>query len=467
MVSVLLALSLVGTQPASPPPLHITHVNVIDCKSDGVKADENVLVIDGRIQAIAKHLKSSAQVVDGRGKYLIPGLWDMHVHGTSVPGFLNIYLANGVTGIRDMFDPSGATFKLRDQIKSGKLLGPHIIAAGKIVDGPKPIWPGSVAVATPEDGRKAVETILKEGSDFVKVYSLLSKESYLAIADECHKRNVVFGGHVPEGVSAEEASNAGQKSFEHLYSILPGCAAHPETTDGYRMIGVPREQQRKALRAMLDYDPVRAGKLFAALKRNGSWQCPTLTVLNSVNHPLAKRPETERYMPYLPSWMKMIRGTFAARAKDWTQEDIDLHDQAFQKDLEVVSAMYRAGVPIIAGTDVMNPYCFPGFSLHDELGWLVKAGLPTIGALRCSTLNAARYLGIEKDYGTVQKGKVADLVLLDANPLADIQNTRRISAVIVGGKLLDRAALDKMMPKQTKVSAMPKHIPVGAFDEDY
>jgi hypothetical protein len=451
------------------PDLLIQHANVIDSVGNGVRKDIDVLVVDGRIKAIGKNLKDdAASKLDAKGKFLIPGLWDMHVHGTAVPGFLGIYLANGITGVRDMFDPGDMTFKLRDKVNSGEMVGPHIVAAGKILDGPKPIWQGSIAVADADQGRAAVGKALGQGSDFIKVYSLLPHDAYMAIAAECKKRGVVFCGHVPETVSADEASDAGQKSFEHLYSILRGCSDKPEMIAHSFPFGVTSEVYRVSLHGALDYyDPKKASALFAKLRKNGSWQCPTFTVLNSFAHPNADRPEVNAYYPYLPGWMKSIGPGLKGRIKGWTPEDYKLEDELFKKDLKTVGEMYRAHVPLLAGTDVMNPYCFPGFSLHDELDWFVKAGIPTVDVLKIATRNAAVYLGKDKDLGTIEEGKIADLVLLDADPIRDIDNTRKIDAVILGGKLLDRAALDKLMPKQTKVAAMPKNLPVGAYDDDY
>jgi hypothetical protein len=443
-------------------PLLIQHVSAITCGKAGTLRDVDVLVMDGRIKAIAHHIDSSKlrwrdaaivpTIIEGNGKFLIPGLWDMHVHGTASPGFTDLYLANGVTGIRDMFDPTGMTFKIRDSINAGKTQGPHIVAAGKIVDGKPPIWEGSVVATTAEEGEKAVDQVLKEGSDFVKVYSLLPRDAYFAIAHEAKTKHVAFEGHVPEVVSAEEASNAGQKSFEHLYGILKGCSSDRKLANT-KILGGSPEQQSAYLKEILDtYDENRAQQLFKTLKKNKSWQCPTFTVLYSISHPKDPRTDMQFRFAYMPGWMKTFWAQYMDRYKSWTSEDADLRDKYFQKELGVVSGMYRAGVPIIAGTDVMNPYCFPGFSLHDELAWLVKAGMTPSDALKASTINAARFFGKEKDFGSVEHGKVADLVLLDRDPLEDIHNTTAINAVILRGKLLKREDLDKLMPK---VAAQP------------
>lgn len=447
------ALAVILSFHQSDPAILIRHVNVIPCTKQRIIRDTNVLVIDGNIRSISNALPKLAAgsiSIDGTGKYLIPGLWDMHVHGTSSPGFLGAFLANGVVGVRDMFDPYGATFKLREKNE----LELHIVAAGKIVDGPKPIWPGSVAVANVEEGKAAVGKVLGEGSDFVKVYSLLPRDAYFAIAEESKKRHAIFAGHVPELVTAEEASDAGQKSFEHLYGILRACSSDPKLRPAPNFGSTPSEV-RPRLKGLLDtYDEGRAKKLFAKLKKNGTWQCPTFTVLYSMSHPLDPRPEQQYRFDYLPSWLRGAWVDFPKRFAGREAEDHVLQDQIFKKLLAIVGQMHKAGVPIIAGTDVMNPYCFPGFSLHDELGWLVKAGLSPLDALKCATANAARYLG-RKDLGTLEAGKVADLVLLNADPLENIGNSTKIDSVVIGGKLYDRAALDKLMPRGTSAPAPP------------
>jgi tetratricopeptide (TPR) repeat protein len=195
------------------------------------------------------------------------------------------------------------------------------------------------------------------------------------------------------------------------------------------------------------YSPEKAAVLFATLKRNGTWQCPTLTVLHSVAYLDDPTFIDDPRLKYMPRWTHDAWDPARARKMYGrsSAEDLAFAKKEFQKDLELVGAMQKAGVGILAGTDTSNAFCMPGFSLHDELGFLVRAGLTPLQALQTATLNAARFLGIEKDFGTIEKGKVADLILLEANPLDDIANTKRIASVIYGGKLFARAQLDKML----------------------
>jgi hypothetical protein len=289
--------------------------------------------------------------------------------------------------------------------------------ASPIVDGLKPIWPGSTAVGTAAEGRQAVIRSKQEGADFIKVYSRLPRDAYFAIADEAKKQGIPFAGHVPGAVSVIEASDAGQKSIEHLTGVLGACSTREEElrkAGEEAWANLPPGQafpSRATLRplsrqALETFSPEKANALFAHLARNHTWQCPTLTVLRNmafIQDPAIRNDPRVRYMPpeIVSGWDP--KGDF--RLKDRTEEDVELQRVAYRKLKELVGPMRRAGVEFLAGTDVLNPYCFPGFSLHDELTLLVEAGLSPMEALQAATLNPARYLGQDKDLGTVEKGQ--------------------------------------------------------------
>lgn len=445
--------------------LALTHATVIDTTGGPAQPDVTVVIRGDRIVGMGRSGKirvpKHAQVVIATGKFLIPGLWDMHVHWYE-KDYLPVFIANGVTGIRIMWGMP-MHHQWRKEIEAGQLLGPHMLIASPIVDGPKPLFPGSIAVANASEARRAVIQAKRGGADFIKVLSLLPRDAYFAIADESKKQGIPFEGHVPISVSAEEASNAGQKSFEHLYGVLPACstrAAELLKSSQQTLAAVIAGQQPpvSALHgaanreweqlALETYSPQKANALFAELKKNQTWQCPTLTVLRSfafLDDPSFTNDPRLKYMP------RDIRASWDPKAdfrlKTRTAEGWALSKKLFSKDAEIVGAMQRAGVRILAGTDTLNPYCFPGFSLHDEMGLLVKAGLSPMEALQAATLNPARFMSKDKDFGTVETGKLADLVLLDANPLNDIANTKRIDAVVLGGKFYPRASLNGMLAK--------------------
>lgn len=436
--------------------LVLTHVTVIDATGAEAKPDMTVIVRDGRIAALGRSDKiqppKGAQVVDASGKFLIPGLWDMHVHEWNKEAFFPLFIANGVTGVRDMFSPLPPIKQWRAEVAAGKTIGPHIVAAGIIVDGPyPPCAPCSIAVANAAEGRKAVLTVKEMGSDFIKVYSMLPRDAYFAIADEAKRQNMFFAGHVSEFVTATEASDAGQKSIEHLTGVLVACSAKEGElrkeneallrVDGFRADTMTLEQSR----ALDSFDAKKAAALFARFKRNGTWMCPTLSVLRAQAFIDDPDFRNDAHLKYIQNFLKKQFWEDAYGFRGRTAEDNARVRRVFQKQIEVVGMMRRAGVDFIAGSDTANPYVFPGFSLHDELALLVQAGFTPMEALQAATREPARYLGRLDSVGTIEKGKIADLVLLDANPLAEIGNTRKINEVVVGGKLITRPELDKML----------------------
>jgi len=346
-----------------------------------------------------------------------------------------------VTGVRQMFGGS-LHHEWKRKMKAGKLLGPRHVVASRIVDGPQPVWPGSIAVEDVQAGRQAVKTAISEEADFVKVYSLLPRDAYFAIVDEANKRGIPFAGHVPGSVSAAEASDAGQRSIEHLTGVLTACSTEEQAIREATVAAGGWLRQTERL--LQTYDDEKATALFARFAENGTWHCPTLTVLRNIAFmpdPTIVEDPNLKYMP--PS----VRGMWDPdRVARWTNRE------AFAKYSEIVGQMHEAGVGVLAGTDVLNPYCFPGFSLHGELELLVDAGLTPLAALQAATLNPAEYLGLRERFGTVEEGRVADLVLLEANPLEKIGNTRLIAAVVLGGRLYRKADLQKMLTDVEKLA---------------
>ncbi|MGH3693821.1 MAG: amidohydrolase family protein [Pseudonocardiaceae bacterium] len=428
----------------------ITNVTVIDATGAPAQPDMTVVVLGDRIASLGSSrqvpVPRGARVVDGAGKFLIPGLWDMHVH-TYDPSWLALFLANGVTGMRVMKGVSDH-HRWRQDIHQGTLLGPRMVIASNLIDGPDPIWPGSVAVSDEADARRAVQEAVKKGADFVKVYSLLPRPAFFALVDEARKHAIPFAGHVPDAVTPTEASDAGMRSIEHLTGIVVATSTRAAQIDAETgRIGRTKDahSQRKSLelQAARSYHHQLAQTLFGCFARNQTWQVPTLTVLRSISWiGEAHRGEDERLRYVAPelaqSWQQRLQ---APRGSPELADQQEL----FRHYLRIVGAMNHAGVGILAGTDALNPFCFPGFSLHDELELLVQAGLSPMQALQAATRNPARYVNDLDQAGTITQGKRADLVLLDADPLADIRNTRRINAVIASGELLPRDRLDAML----------------------
>ena len=429
----------------TPASIVFTHATIIDVTGSPPRRDATVVITGDRISAIGDganiSLPPDAQIVDATGKFLIPGLWDMHVHWYARDTF-TLFIANGVTSVREMFGNSDL-LRWRDQIAKGSLLGPRMVVASPIIDGPKPIWPNSIAVPNEDEGRKAVRKVKQWGADFVKVYALLPRDAYFGIADEAKQQAITFVGHVPNSVSPAEASDAGQKSIEHLTGMLIACSdKETELRDKLVKADSPEARSRVQATALETYDQKKAADLIARFAKNNTWQCPTLTVLRSNAYLEDENFRRDGRLRYIP---RQLQQRWGFRISNRSGGNNAGAKKVLEKQFEIVGAMQKAGVPILAGTDTGNPFCFPGFSLHDELALLVIAGLTPVEALRSATLNPAKFFGLDQTLGTIEQGKIADLVLLDANPLVDIRNTQRINAVVSNGRLFDRKVLDKML----------------------
>jgi imidazolonepropionase-like amidohydrolase len=397
----------------------------------------------------------------------------MHVHFAD-PASPELFVANGVTGVRVMWgNPPFAPgmerfhFDMRDSFDKQEQIGPRMVIASNIMDGPKPVWPNSLALSTPDEGRKAVDDAKASGVDFIKVYSLLPREVFFAIGQESRRVGLPFVGHVPESVSVAEASDAGQKSIEHLTGMLVACSSREaelrKKQKDYAAKGEHTAAEWATFRraqlaeAIATYDAKHAGALFAKLVANGTWQTPTLTVLKAMATLDDPAHASDPRLEYVSTFMRRRWDpTTDFRTKSRTAADYAAARDQLQAQIAIVGAMNQAGVPLLAGTDELNPYCFAGFGLHDELALLVSAGLSPAQALRAATSSPARFFGWEAKMGTVAEGEAADLVVLDADPLADIGNTKKISAVISRGTFYDRAALDKMLADVKHTAAHPQ-----------
>jgi imidazolonepropionase-like amidohydrolase len=451
--------------------LVLTHVTVIDVTGGPSQRDMAVLITGDRISEIKPANKivvpTNSQTIDATGKFVIPGLWDMHVHPHSLQD-LSLFIANGITGIRIMWGDRDS-FAWRKERDAGELLSPHMQIASPIVDGPKPFWPGSISVSTEAEARAVVDKSKAAGADFIKVYAFLPREEFLAIADEAKKQNIPFAGHVPKSISAQEASNAGMKSIEHLTGVMQACSTlaaelnkaseadlEEHNRTGNHLFEGPRVHAMRE-QMFATCNPEKATALFDVFKRNGTWQVPTLTLwrmFSSINDASFVNNPALRFVAIRErqSWDQ------AKVSKNSAEVNAAISKSEFQKDQQLVSAMQKAGVGILAGTDTGNPYCIPGFALHDELQLLVQAGLTPLQALQAATTSPARFIGNETDFGAIKPARLANLVLLDANPLDNIANTTKIAAVVLDGQFLDRPALDAML---ANVAALANRKPIG------
>lgn len=409
-------------------PLLVTDVTVLDPASGSTRTHQDILLRDGRIAAVGPGLAAEAEVLPGRGLVALPGLWDMHVH-TFDEATLPTLLANGVTGIRHM---GGAPVhaRWRDRLRGGDWLAPRMVFASPILDGPRPSRPGSIALTDADGARAAVARCVADGAEFLKVYSQLPAEAYAAIA----ATGVPFAGHVPFEVPIETAARSGQRSIEHLDGLALGTSAsEAEIRAGLSTLDSRNPAEMFGRLAQLNHlaavthDPARLAALCRDFLRHGTWHVPTLAVLHA--KATVGTPEFP-LTPYLPDIEPALRPAWE-RVGSWSP-DAATKERArtvFEHSLHLVRELHRAGVPLLAGTDTF----VPGHSLHDELGLLVRAGLCPLDALRAATSAPARFLGVHDRFGAIAAGMTADLLLLGANPLDDIANTRAIRTVILGG----------------------------------
>jgi len=439
-------------QKPSPNALVLYQVTVVDVRTGMLQPDQAVIIEGNHIAFVgpAKTVKFThfAQWLDGRKLFVIPGLWDMHVHlifGDWFPDAqeisLPLFVANGVTSVRDMGSELDIVQDWRNEIEAGRLIGPRIRTSGPMLDGPKPRFPSSIAITTPDNARRAVADLKRRGADFIKTQSLIPRDAVFAIAEEAKKQEIAFEGHVPDSVRASEMSEAGMKSFEHLIGIFEGSSpAEDEFLKGNKTEG----------RFLATYDSTRATSLAVILAKNQTWQCPTLVWERGGNLIDVSDFSKDTRVKYVPgSWRTKTWKRFTDEiTQGYGTDDLATRKKFIEKELEVAGMLHKTGVPFLAGTDTpAGVHIFPGFSLHEELQRFVAAGFTPLEALQTATLNPARFFGMEEKLGTVEKEKLADLVILSGNPLEDIANTQKIKGVILGGLYFSRSDLDKMLAR--------------------
>lgn len=407
----------------------IRDVTVVDVRSGALLPQRTVMVVGSRIAevgpAVGTAVPKDARVIEGAGLFLIPGLWDMHSHSLwsmeAVRSFLPVYVAQGVTGIRDMGGRLDVLADYRAAMKQGHVPWPRVIAAGQVLDGPEPVQAEiSIAVTDARSAIAAVDSLKVAGADFVKVYTLLGREAYFAAVDEARRVGLPVSGHLPAAITAEEAVLAGQTSIEHLRDELEPLLCSPLKPD----------------------DCVR---LAALMREHHTWQVPTLVALrNKANFddPALDSDPRRRFLPAAlrAEWSaernaKLERGgDYLARKRAWYADEI-----------WVARTLVREKVPMLAGSDAGVAFSYPGFGLHDELALLVEIGMTPLEALRAATWSPAVFLGERASMGAIEVGRTADMVLLRENPLADIRATRAIEAVVLRGRVFDRQDLRDLL----------------------
>ena len=452
----------------------VTHVTVIDVEH-GRRLPDRIVIVKGsritRVEPSARaHVPTGTIEVDGRGRYLIPGLWDMHVHTVSRDVDLPLYVAHGVTGVRDMGGTTSDTLSTteswgirwdslrvwRDDVRAGRVPGPRIVAAGVALDGPNPLWRATRSVSSPAEARHVVDSLAHENVDFIKTYGALPRDIFLAIADEARRNHLPFSGHLSRFVSVEDAASAGQRSIEHAVGFQRyyyDSALWNAFTEREARPPFPAAERAAYMRRVeATFDAAALDAVAHILVRYGTWSDPTLAFARGWYLPPDTTAAARARLRYVPpsvqrQWAARIGGRSTAEESMAMRRTSHAHYEA------VARVFHRDGVRILAGSDAWNPNVVAGFSLHDELALLVGIGMSPLDALRAATLNPARFFEATDSLGTIAPGKLADLVLLDADPLADIHNTMRIRAVVANGRFFDRTALDALLAAAERAAA--------------
>lgn len=437
------------------PPLALVGANVIPMtEGQRVLPDHTVIVSQGRIATVGprRHtiVPADAMRVEATGQYLMPALADMHVHLEHFdhPAYLQLFLVYGVTFVRGM-DGRPQALEWKRSAAEGTLLSPLIHTAGQVLDGDPPVREDNRVLGTADEARRAVEEQAEAGYDFIKVYANLSPEAFRAIMEAARARRLPVAGHVPHAVGLREVLASGVVSIEHVGDFADALQVANSTPHA--------EAERLKRHLAIEIDPGRMASLASDVTRSGTWIVPTTI---TYDRGIARPDVLQRWLadPALAAvdrgmlqyyWReRVLRAGEGLDARGWS-----LVERSRANRLALLRAFHEAGVKMLIGTDTPQPFVVPGASVHEELANFVEAGLSAEAALAAATREAARFLGQEGLWGTVEPGKRADLLLLEANPLEDIAATRRIAGLVAQGRWMPAARLREMRAAVERVAA--------------
>jgi len=439
----------------------IQNVNTVD-PIEGLKENQTLIIKNGKIHKIAATktllLSEENNIIDGSGKYVIPGLWDAHVHFAYIeelaPYMFDLFLSHGITSVRDTGGKTAFVKQWKDKALADPTNAPRVMMAGPLLDGEPNVYDGSdaqhpelsVGLNTEEEVTTQIAMLIQNNVDLLKAYEMLTPAQFEKIMLLAKENGLKVTGHIPLSMDAISASNLGLNSIEHMRNLEISCASNAEELweERKRMLlneknlsgGDLRSSIHTAQReiAIKNYDETRANTVLAALKKNDTWQIPTQALNTFLNRKYYERADWQKSYALLPD---IVGKEWLKRSKELTDTKVTKARKAWNEwNYMMVKKIHKSGIPIMAGTDTPIALLTPGLSLHEELAVLVEdIGLSTQEALKTATYNPAKYFNMEKELGSIQEGMLADLVLLNANPLEDIQNTKKINAVIKEGQL--------------------------------
>jgi imidazolonepropionase-like amidohydrolase len=438
--------------------LVISNATIIHIVDGRLQNNKDVLVKGGRIEAIVPHKNAyprNVQIIDAKGKFLMPGLWDMHMHfggGDSLveenKNLLPLFVAHGITAVRDAAaDISLDVLKWRNEIAAGQLLGPTIFTSGPKLEGLNSIWVGDLEIGDSNQLLAALDSLKKLRVDFIKITDNTIKPAlYLEGLQEARKRNWPVSGHIPYALTMDQVVDAGLSSVEHMAYVLKAGAKG----EGAIAKGIQEGKliSRDVMPLVLQqFDKKYAMQVYRRMAAKGTAVVPTLSISRVTAYMDQENHWNDAYLKYLGQGLKNTYYWRIKRAAGDSKEAIALRHQVFEKAASLLPLLQKAGVTIIAGTDAgyLNSFDYPGIGLHNELGLLVKYGLSPLQALQASIINGPKYFNKSNEYGRIKPGFFADLLLLEANPLLDISNTQKIDAVMVKGKFISRKELDALL----------------------
>ena len=438
----------------------IRHVEVVDVERARIASNQAVATKGDRIVAVGKDAEvaakwSAARELDGKNRFLIPGLWDMHVHfggGTELveenKALLPLYVAYGVTTVRDCSgDLADEVLKWRGEIAEGRLFGPRLLSSGPKIEGIKPVWKGTIETGSEAEVDQAVAKLVALKVDFVKITdNTLKPELFLYAVRKVRAAGLRVSGHIPMALTVGQAVDAGISSIEHLdYAHKAGAKDEARIAADFAAGRINRAEAAAQLNA--GFDEATAMANYARLRDRGVFVTPTLNIERLIAFLDSEDHSKDEFLAYIGPGLRKTYQWRIDRAAKATPDEIAARHREYRQTAAVLPMLEKAGVTIMAGTDAgfLNSFDYPGLGLHQELAMYVENGLTPAQALAAATRAGPQWFGALDRYGSVEAGKQADLLLLDANPLEDIGATRAINTVVLRGRLQNRAALDKLL----------------------